>query len=39
MPYLECEKCGGYYKLKPGGSANDFEKWGVIIKEKLNIPL
>jgi len=26
MPYLECEKCGGYYKLKPGGSANDFEK-------------
>jgi len=26
MPYLECEKCGGYYKLKPGESANDFEK-------------
>ena len=26
MPYLECEKCGGYYKLKPGESADDFEK-------------
>ena len=26
MPYLMCEKCGGYYKLKPGESSKDFEK-------------
>lgn len=24
--YLECEKCGGYYKLQPGESPEDFSK-------------
>ncbi|NYB51578.1 MAG: DUF2927 domain-containing protein [Methanobacteriaceae archaeon] len=25
MPYLICEKCGGYYKLKEGESPHDFD--------------
>ncbi len=26
MPYLVCEKCGGYYELKSGESSKEFEK-------------
>ena len=26
MTYLVCEKCGGYYELKSGESADDFDK-------------
>jgi ribosomal protein L40E len=26
MGYLVCDKCGGYYELKPGESASDFEE-------------
>lgn len=26
MGYLKCDKCGGYYELKPGESLSDFEK-------------
>ena len=26
MGYLVCDKCGGYYELKPGESASDYEE-------------
>jgi len=35
MPYLVCEKCKGYYKLKPGESSKDFEKCNCGGKLKL----
>jgi len=42
MPYLVCNKCGGYYKLKEGESLRDFEECecGGSLKqvESLNIP-
>ena len=25
MPYVICEKCGGYYELEKGESPDDFE--------------
>jgi hypothetical protein len=42
MPYLICNKCGGYYKLNEGESLNDFEECecGGSLRqvESLNIP-
>lgn len=26
MPYLVCEKCGGYYELQEGESSTDFDR-------------
>lgn len=41
MSYLVCEKCGGYYKLKPGESGSDFDKCNcggkLKIVESLNV--